>query len=199
MLLLNCAQRLSASQGATPLSASDCIDSGLCSTPFGITGCYAPSAPRSPWSYPMCSTPFGITGCYAGRPSDACPLQSSTCSTPFGITGCYASSSGCPLKQAEVLNAFRHHRVLRGRRTASPANHQGAQRLSASQGATRITPCGLHVGPRVCRAQRLSASQGATHTTTARSAHLVSRDVLNAFRHHRVLRPITWWPSRSWD
>ena len=63
-------------------------------------------------SFPKCSTPFGITGCYAvGRRHGAPdPLM---CSTPFGITGCYATYSASCSLLGGVLNAFRHHRVLR--------------------------------------------------------------------------------------
>ena len=107
------------------------------------------------------------------------------CSTPFGITGCYAR---LPMRSSSifnVLNAFRHHRVLRRRRpSGGRARLNRAQRLSASQGATRITPAAPR--SRVCRAQRLSASQGATPRRQGRPPG--GRDVLNAFRHHRVLR-----------
>ena len=129
--------RLSASQGATPYYLDSADARALCSTPFGITGCYAFCFAVVRFVYDECSTPFGITGCYA-----------------------QAQSATRPAGQA-VLNAFRHHRVLRSAPTPSPApGLTCAQRLSASQGATRgrLTTggtCSLS-------AQRLSASQGAT-------------------------------------
>ena len=35
------------------------------------------------------------------------------CSTPFGITDYYAESIGRSRRECEVLNAFRHHGLLR--------------------------------------------------------------------------------------
>ena len=59
-----------------------------------------------------CSTPFGIIGCYA-----RCPVlrhrAQQLCSTPFGIIGCYAAIVSLQGFKDLVLNAFRHHRVLR--------------------------------------------------------------------------------------
>ena len=156
------AQRLSASQGATPetcpspswlpckvlnafrhhrvlrmLVTGDTFYPGECSTPFGITGCYARTVSIDGNPTHLCSTPFGITGCYAvcGRLSpraisSAQRLSASQgatlaqaeahyanveeCSTPFGITGCYAPLPPVSCRQLDpVLNAFRHHRVLR--------------------------------------------------------------------------------------
>ena len=93
-------------------SAHSILVLSACSTPFGITGCYATESkvPENPDT--LCSTPFGITGCYAYActpTSSDCPCaqrlsasQDATlsslihrrplnqCSTPFGITGCYA-------------------------------------------------------------------------------------------------------------
>ena len=42
----------------------------MCSTPFGITGCYAKKETRARQTARMCSTPFGITGCYAADHSE---------------------------------------------------------------------------------------------------------------------------------
>ena len=39
-----------------------------------------------------CSTPFGITGCYASKWMNR-EAKALECSTPFGITGCYAFSA----------------------------------------------------------------------------------------------------------
>ena len=67
-----------------------------------------------------CSTPFGITGCYAIRSRTRTETRF-TCSTPFGITGCYARRTRCDIhSRSRVLNAFRHHRVLR-RAESEPA------------------------------------------------------------------------------
>ena len=82
------AQRLSASQGATRGGVRLSNPSDECSTPFGITGCYA--------------------RLWTGQGTLVYE-----CSTPFGITGCYATSRPCSIHIGRVLNAFRHHRVLR--------------------------------------------------------------------------------------
>ena len=139
--LIRCAQRLSASQGATrsgrkPHNAN-CPG---CSTPFGITGCYAVlMSPTRVIKY-KCSTPFGITGCYAVLMSPTRVIKYK-CSTPFGITGCYAGSRcGSFTGPFLVLNAFRHHRVLRPESSTTSTSVTGAQRLSASQGATPHRP-----------------------------------------------------------
>ena len=208
------------------------LDSQLikqCSTPFGITGCYALRICSVCSRWMLCSTPFGITGCYAINPlaclahgkvlnafrhhrvlRDAGAIQANRiyrCSTPFGITGCYALPSSCSPAVDSVLNAFRHHRVLRPRTNLTPWPDSRAQRLSASQGATRraggvgaidfrcSTPFGITgcyaLCRRLCRlsvigAQRLSASQGATRPQPPPGRR--GKRVLNAFRHHRVLR-----------
>ena len=116
MSTLSCAQRLSASQGATHNSVVMVCLQWVCSTPFGITGCYAdpregdsggpdyvlnafrhhrvlrPERERDYEQGLECSTPFGITGCYA-KPSAIASNSAATCSTPFGITGCYAGGA----------------------------------------------------------------------------------------------------------
>ena len=135
------------------------------------------------------------------------------CSTPFGITGCYARQRIRSLFNCLVLNAFRHHRVLRSCSWTCWPPIICAQRLSASQGATH--PLGRSLSSVPWCAQRLSASQGATPVL----AHAEGRDfgmcstpfgitgcyahgglvdlgevelVLNAFRHHRVLRAMIY-------
>ena len=110
----NCAQRLSASQGATRwLPSLISLICSVCSTPFGITGCYARNNVSDPVVSGVCSTPFGITGCYAHRKGVTVVIFY-LCSTPFGITGCYAfRRTASPCSCPRVLNAFRHHRVLR--------------------------------------------------------------------------------------
>ena len=155
--LIRCAQRLSASQGATRSGRKP--HNRVLRLPALVNG-------------PGCSTPFGITGCYAVLMSPTRVIKYK-CSTPFGITGCYAGSRcGSFTGPFLVLNAFRHHRVLRippaQRLSASQGAHHvpSAQRLSASQGATRGSRCGSFTGPFL---------------------------VLNAFRHHRVLRPEGRW------
>ena len=129
------AQRLSASQGATRFDGRRSSSPGECSTPFGITGCYAREINVSGQTFTVCSTPFGITGCYASRvisksltfecaqrlsasqgatpDGDLYPTSPLWCSTPFGITGCYATGRCRDDSALHVLNAFRHHRVLR--------------------------------------------------------------------------------------
>ena len=83
------------------------------------------------------------------------------CSTPFGIIGCYAQVAGQRQGIGSlVLNAFRHHRVLRG-----------------------LLP-GLVVGDAVC-----STPFGIIGCYARDAGDLLPGEkVLNAFRHHRVLR-----------
>ena len=145
-------QRLSASQGVRPFL--------LCSTPFGITGCFAwvvLTADRDPH---VCSTPFGITGCYAKiRLFSTTPTttRAQRLSASQGVT----LLDHCNLcSRIDVLNAFRHHRVLRiGRSSWTP------------EGIECSTPFGI-TG---CYARR-----------GGDNSPLIT--VLNAFRHHRVLR-----------
>ena len=213
-----CAQRLSASQGATPKRRTSSVESPRsCSTPFGITGCYAVTTLATVWGSIRCSTPFGITGCYASLISIS-PCSPSQCSTPFGITGCYACLPRQPARITVVLNAFRHHRVLRGHSRTTLATVWGSIRCSTPFGITgcyaRSSRVGLELDfvlnafrhHRVLRnqcmdshryelsAQRLSASQGATPGRRIRKRDIVV--VLNAFRHHRVLRLQCNWLGR---
>ena len=183
------AQRLSASQGATPTWRwAGPSDRAWCSTPFGITGCYARRRPdgrsglyrvlnafrhhrvlraaatEEDEMEQTCSTPFGITGCYA-KLREVVVAQRVVCSTPFGITGCYA-------KLREVVVA---QRVV----CSTPFGITGCYAgLLSSHGHPLRS------------AQRLSASQGATRSESSCSV-VGDLFVLNAFRHHRVLRTKT--------
>ena len=92
--------------------------------------------------------------------------------------------NGIGLSERVVLNAFRHHRLLRA---------------SARWGRRRVLPCSTPFGitdycaqnPVLARtlgfgAQRLSASQIIAHTRKGPKTQFCK--VLNAFRHHRLLR-----------
>ena len=110
---LLCAQRLSASQGAT--------QSRLASRP----------------RLPIVLNAFRHHRVL--RPEGSAILADhNLCSTPFGITGCYAQNDSRGHPAVQVLNAFRHHRVLRDAGGIEGNSDSGAQRLSASQGATRL-------------------------------------------------------------
>ncbi len=133
----------------------------LCSTPFGITEYIGVSRCES-----------GSTGTSAQRLSASGSIsvvaagvldQVAKCSTPFGITE-YIGQPGDrhQARDAEVLNAFRHHGVYRTRFVLSIASIcRRAQRLSASR----------------------SISDGISRTGTRPPPR-----VLNAFRHHGVYR-----------
>ena len=134
----NSAQRLSASQGAThrhgDVGPTDCVSVLNAFRHHRVLRCLRA---RSGSSAALCAQRLSASqgATHIGRvlKPDRC-----VCSTPFGITGCYALLFAIEVTTLCVLNAFRHHRVLRG--------------PGAGSGPSR-------------------------------------RQVLNAFRHHRVLRP----------
>ena len=107
-----CVQRLSASQGATPATQGQPDRLGHVLNAFRHHRVLRPQPKVSQIGWDTCSTPFGITGCYAEIQTNALTLVIS-CSTPFGITGCYAPGHRARSRLPNVLNAFRHHRVLR--------------------------------------------------------------------------------------
>ena len=85
---------------------------------------------------------------------------------------------------AQVLNAFRHQRLLRRSASARRRYRLGAQRLSASKVTALYylqSSCGSQSG-----AQRLSASK--VTALDIASDHVDVTSVLNAFRHQRLLR-----------
>ena len=152
-----------------------------CSTPFGITegvtaarrpagrscrGAQRLSASQRASQPPVslefipfrCSTPFGITEGVTGA-ANCARTSLSECSTPFGITEGVTRQAGRPERmQDRVLNAFRHHRGRHPRSESRIDSPSCAQRLSASQRASR-----RYSGP----------------------DPQPERRVLNAFRHHR--------------
>ena len=132
----------------------------------------------------MCSTPFGIIGCCASR-LWTYDIATNTCSTPFGIIGCCAQRPGRAVAVLiRVLNAFRHHRLLRA-----------VRRLRQGDIEECSTPFGI-IG---CCAPRRSGTWPRNWVLNAFRHHRLLRTapqgslartilVLNAFRHHRLLR-----------
>ena len=82
----------------------------VCSTPFGIIGIRTNKLRQAAPAHDLCSTPFGIIGIrtlYGYGPT----LVILGCSTPFGIIGIRTWHHRRQwFQDAEVLNAFRHHR-----------------------------------------------------------------------------------------
>ena len=135
------AQRLSASQGGTDVNML--VQHGIaagCSTPFGITGWDGSAEMDREDAAKACSTPFGITGWDGSRlwltptaltcaqrlsasQGGTAATASSTSTIPIGAQRLSASQGGTvdgqerPSLTHQVLNAFRHHRVGRDRRS----------------------------------------------------------------------------------
>ena len=156
-----CAQRLSASQIIAQSSSS------------------ATDSSNSP-----CSTPFGITDYCAF----ACSVEvtpSWVCSTPFGITDYCAHRQRGAASRKQVLNAFRHHRLLR-----APTQLMKSEFLMCS------TPFGItdYCATTLECALQISNRCSTPFGITDYCAHERNDDrpqelkVLNAFRHHRLLR-----------
>ena len=130
------------------------------------------------------------------------------CSTPFGITGCYALElAGNHHAVLLVLNAFRHHRLLRDEiRLLLPAvvyvlnafRHHRLLRCAGAAGHFLWHVLNAFRHHRLLRDKRRHSSTfwiwcstpfGITgcYAYDERNAKPTGR-VLNAFRHHRLLR-----------
>ena len=87
------------------------LDTGMCSTPFGINEWITFRKPFGKVHSRMCSTPFGINEWITFRQPFG-KVHSRMCSTPFGINEWI--TRGVPLVLGTfsvVLNAFRHQRM----------------------------------------------------------------------------------------
>ena len=206
---LFCAQRLSASRIITrngnPVAALQ-IDPVL--NAFRHHGLLRVWGTRVIILVSQCSTPFGITDYYAYAGSVTGPT-SYRCSTPFGITDYYAFDHCGGRRDSPVLNAFRHHGLLRhsyrspeGRPdlVLNAFRHHGLLRnprfLPFGIGGVCSTPFGItdyyaqnvrrSTGPTMDSAQRLSASRIITLSLT--DDLYLGCKCSNAFRHHGLLR-----------
>ncbi len=226
--VLNAFRRHRLGHALRPATDVRCV---VCSTPFGVTDLVTRRQRRALETGLECSTPFGVTDLVTAitraarsRPATSAQRLSASqtwspaawpraarvveCSTPFGVTDLVTGQSRPrSVLAAEVLNAFRRHRLGHQRVNEPPAQRGGsAQRLSASQtwspvaappdvgagtvlNAFRRHRLGhadaqvLH-GDAVGCAQRLSASQ--TWSLADRGTRGSGRRVLNAFRRHRL-------------
>ena len=205
----------------------------MCSTPFGIKEFCTCAAPRSnradraqrlsaskssaqicpnrPRHQDLCSTPFGIKEFCTSRSSIR--TSRAVCSTPFGIKEfCTRFPPQLDAIHPDVLNAFRHQRVLHKapaimriwmvscstpfgikefctRRFGPKTDSSPRFTCSTPFGIKEFCTCGAGAGtsPIDRGAQRLSASKSSALVALHHAFADCARQVLNAFRHQRVL------------
>ena len=190
--VVECAQRLSASQGATPSSAVGSLS---------VLGAQRLSASQGAtlWSTwrpaRWCSRAQRLSASQgATQQPRRFRVRFAVCAQRLSASqGATHLNHDVILGDLNVLNAFRHHRVLRGNHHERAGNQLRAQRLSASQGATRQGRANGGRTEHVLNAFRHHRVLR-PHRRSARSS---SKVVLNAFRHHRVLRSRTVFASRA--
>ena len=153
-----CAQRLSASSNSSHEQPVGGHGHRLSAQRLSASSNSSPSDFLGSLMARLCSTPFGIFEFFTVTPSGAqTPLA--TCSTPFGIFEFFTRWDLFRFYGVNVLNAFRHLRIL----------HEFIRRRGNS----------------VRSAQRLSASSNSSHLR--RFEGVATGNVLNAFRHLRIL------------
>ncbi len=182
------------------------LESGLCSTPFGINESNTPTAANKRDAVQLCSTPFGINESNTMSASAAEPRQLA-CSTPFGINESNTSHRLATLLRlccAQRLSASTNQTLARyydtfpsGSMCSTPfgINESNTAKIAASRTLTRrcSTPFGINESNTKLRtaqncslesAQRLSASTNQTPIDVDSTDCLFR--VLNAFRHQRI-------------